>query len=256
MKKNIIKSFVVIITFLVSFYGRGILDSYFNITNSIQSDFLRVTYAYAWWIIPVIIVLWIFYGLKNIIKELKLNQSCGKGILWALIIASPMVISSSVLGKFNSDITFLAFIKSTIFAGFFEETFFRAFFFLQLFYRFKWGFIPAVLLNAIAFASGHLYQGSTMNETLGVFIVTLMGAAWFSWLFIEWEKNIWLPIGLHVFMNMSWILFHISETALGGMSANIFRAITIAASIIITIRFSRKSGGLKVNRNNLLINRS
>ena len=255
MKKYFIKSLAVILAFIVGFYGRGIIDTNFNITNSIQANYLRLFYAYAWWIIPSIIVLWTFYGYKNIIKELKLNQPFGKGLLWASIIVSPMIISSFIFGKFNSDITFLEFVKKSFLAGFFEETFFRAFFFGQLFARMKWGFIPAVILNAIAFASGHLYQGSSFNETLGVFIVTLMGAAWFAWLFVEWKENIWLPIWLHILMNMSWILFQVSETALGGMSANIFRAITIAASIVITIILNKRSGKLNVNRKNLILNR-
>lgn len=80
MKKNIIKSLVIIVTFLVGFYGRGIVDSYLNITNSIEINYLRLLYAYIWWIIPPVIVFWIFYGYKNIIKELKLDQSFVKGL--------------------------------------------------------------------------------------------------------------------------------------------------------------------------------
>lgn len=256
MKRNIFRSIIVISTFLIGFYGRGILDSHFNITNSIGINYLRLLYAYIWWIIPPVIVLWGFYGFKNIIHELKLDQSFLKGLLWAAIMVSPMLLSSFFLGKFNSEITFIVFLKKTICAGFFEETFFRAFFFGQLFARMRWGFIPAVLFNALAFASGHLYQGSSMNETIGVFMITLMGAAWFAWLFIEWKENIWLPIWIHILMNMSWVVFQMSETALGGINANIFRATTIAASIIITIIINKKSGGLRVNRNNLIINRN
>lgn len=256
MKKNIFRSIIIIITFLIGFYGRGILDSHFNITNSIEINYLRLIYAYIWWIIPPVIVLWVFYGYKNIIKELKLDQSFLKGLLWAAIMVSPMLISSAILGVFNTDLSLIVFIKKTFLAGFFEETFFRAFFFGQLFARLKWGFIPAVLLNALAFASGHLYQGSTMNETMGVFLVTLMGAAWFAWLFVEWKQNIWLPVWIHILMNMSWVVFQMSETALGGINSNIFRAFTIAASIIITIIINKKSGGLRVNRRNLLVNRS
>lgn len=256
MKRNIFRSILIIITFLIGFYGRGIIDAHFNITNSIQSNYLRVLYAYTWWVIPPTIVLWIYYGYKNILREFKLDQSFGKGLIWATVMVSPMLISSVILGKINSDLAFIAFIRKTFLAGFFEEIFFRAFFFGQLFARLKWGFIPAVLINALAFASGHLYQGNTINETIGVFLITLMGAAWFAWLFVEWKENIWLPVWLHILMNMSWVLFEISPNALGGVNANIFRAITIAASIIITIIINKKSGGLRVNRKNLLISRS
>ncbi len=256
MKSSILKNIILIITFLIGFYGRSFLDSFFEISNSIQLNYLRLIYAYSWWIIPPVILLWLLFGYKNILRELKLDQNFEKGLLWAVIMVSPMMIGSFILGKFNSELTFIEFIKKTFCAGFFEEVFFRAFFFGQLFTRLKWGFIPAVILNAVAFASGHLYQGSTINETMGVFIVTLMGAAWFAWLFIEWKENIWLPIWLHILMNMSWVLFQVSDTALGGMSANIFRSITIAASIIISIILSKRKGGLRVNRRNLIINRN
>lgn len=254
MKKAIFKSIIIIISFLIGHYGRSIVDLFFDITQSISSNLIRIAYVYAWWIIPTAIILSILYGYKNIFRELNLNKHFGKGILWASIMVLPMFIGSFILGNFNSDINILSFIWKTFLAGFFEETFFRAFLFGQLFRRLKWGFVPAVVLNAFIFASGHLYQGNTFGVTFGVFIVTLMGAAWFAWLFIEWKENIWLPIWLHTFMNMSWFLFDISETALGGIGANLFRAITIALSVFITIRFSKKSGGLKVNNYNLWLN--
>ncbi len=256
MKNKITGSIIIILVFLIAFYGRGILDNQFNITESISSYVIRIIYAYSWWIIPIIIALFLKYGFRNIVKELKLDQPFTKGILWASIMVIPMYIGSILYGELSSDIGWIILIKSTLLAGLFEEIFFRGFLFRQLFSKLKWGFIPAATLNAIIFASGHIYQGSTFNETLGVLIVTLLGGAWYAWLLIEWKENIWLPIGLHVLMNLSWALFDISDTALGGLSANIFRAVTIALSILITIYFSKKTGGLKINRNNLLVNKS
>jgi hypothetical protein len=256
MKNKVFKNIILILFFLIGVYGREIFDNAFHITTSISSIALRIVYAYAWWIIPSVTVQWRFYGFRNIIKEFKLDMPFGKGIFWAFVMVIPMYIGSLILGKISSNIILITLIKSTLFAGFFEEVFFRGFLFGQLFRKFKWGFIPAAALNAIIFASGHLYQGNSFNETLGVFIVTLMGAAWFAWLFIEWNENIWVPIGLHVLMNLSWILFDISDTALGGISANIFRALTITLSILITIYYSKKNGGLKITRKNLIINRN
>ena len=114
MIKNIIKSLIVLLAFLIGFYGRGIIDSHLNITNTIQSNYLRVLYAYAWWILPSVMVIWIFYGYKNIFKELKLDQPFGKGLLWAAVMVSPMIISSAILGIFNTELTFLVFIKKTL----------------------------------------------------------------------------------------------------------------------------------------------
>lgn len=88
---------------------------------------------------------------------------------------------------------------------------------------------------------GHLYQGVSFGQTTGVFIVSAMGAVWFAWLYVELD-NLWIPIFLHVFMNLSWTLFDVSDNALGGIYVNIFRAITIALTILITIRFHKKGG--------------
>lgn len=254
MKSNLSKSIIIIFAFLIAFFGKKLLFNFFDFKIIFSSEWLQIIYYYTWWIIPVVISLLFIHGFKNIIKELRLNQSFTKGLLWASVMVIPMYISSVTIGTLNSDITAINLIHLTLLAGFFEEVFFRGFLFGQLFRRFKWGFIPAVALNAVVFASGHLYQGNTFNETLGVFIVTLMGGAWFAWLFIEWNENIWIPIFLHTLMNISWILFEVSPNALGGISANIFRVLTIALSVFLTIRYAKKNGGFKINRKNLIIN--
>jgi hypothetical protein len=41
-------------------------------------------------------------------------------------------------------------------------------------------------------------------------------------------------------MNLSWVLFEVSPTALGGGTSNLFRGMTIALSIILTIQYRRK----------------
>ncbi|HPR61515.1 MAG TPA: hypothetical protein PLF35_11245, partial [Prolixibacteraceae bacterium] len=77
--------------------------------------------------------------------------------------------------------------------------------------------------------------------------------AWFAWLYVEWENNLWVPIFLHIFMNFSWIFFEVGSNALGGVFINIFRAVTIALTILITILYHKKNG-LKIKKRNLLIN--
>ncbi len=136
--------------------------------------------------------------------------------------------------------------------GFFEEFLFRGFLFGILFRKLKWGFIPASLLAEVIFGLGHIYQGSTLMETTGIFGITTIGSIWVAWLYIEWDKNLWVPIFLHTLMNLSWILFEVSNNALGGIYTNLFRAITIALTIII-IRYHKKRG-LNINRKTLIIN--
>jgi len=237
-------------------YGENMLYKLFDIKLILSNPALDIAYFYIWWIIPVLVSILLIYGVKNFFKELGLYKSIYKGLLWASVMVSPMFIGSFFTGKLVSNLSFLNILHGAILAGLLEEIFFRGFLFGQLFRKLKWGFIPAVALNAVIFAFGHIYQGNTMNESIGVFMVTFFGAAWFAWLYIEWNNNLWIPIFLHTLMNLSWMIFNVSENAIGGMSANIFRLSTIILSVIITIIYKKRNGGLSINRKNLFINRS
>lgn len=250
-KKIIIDSLVIVSTFIVSLYGNKILSSY--IPLNFQATFFKVSYAYIWWTLPTLLVLGILYGFKSIPKNLGLNKGLLIGFLFSMITVSPMIISSAIIGKIGNNLYFVDLLYKTFIAGFFEEYLFRGFLFGILFRKIRWGFIPASILGGLVFGLGHLYQGSSIIETLGVFAVTASGAIWFSWLYIEWDKNLWVPIFLHSFMNLSWTLFDVSNNALGGVYTNIFRVITIIMTIVITIRYHKKKG-LNIRRRNLIIN--
>lgn len=253
MKQNqLVNSIFVIIFFLIAIYGNRFLSSIISIEFS--SEYLSTLNFYSWWLIPIFIVTLFLFGHKNTLKVLGIDKGFIQGILFATITVSPMLISSAFLGEFSKNTNLFLILKTTFFAGLFEELLFRGFLFGILFRKLGWGFIPASLLGAMFFGLGHLYQGSTLFETLGIFAITAMGAAWFSWLYIEWNNNLWIPIFLHSFMNLSWVLFEVSDNALGSINTNFFRIITIALSIIITIiRF--KKHGLKINKVNLLVNK-
>jgi membrane protease YdiL (CAAX protease family) len=247
MKSNASKSILFILAFFIAIYGARL----FYIHIEFQSEILSLAYRYTWWLIPVVIITSYYYGIKNILKELCLDHGIKTGLISAAFFASPMLLGSAILGDLVTNLSLLDLLKLTIIAGFMEELIFRGFLFNQLFNRFGWGFIPAATLNALIFAMGHIYQGNSLGETSGVFIVTLLGAAWFAWLFIEWENNLWLIILLHTFMNLSWTIFDVSDNALGDWLPNLFRLVTIAISIIATIRFRKRRGGLIISKKNL-----
>lgn len=251
MRKQIINSILIVLTFILAFYGKNILNSYMSLTLS--TTFLKVFYSYLWWILPTLLVLGALYGFKNILRNLGLQKGLIIGFLFSIITVLPMIVSSAIIGTIDENLNFGTLIHKTFIAGFFEEYFFRGFLFGILFRKLKWGFIPASIFGGLIFGLGHIYQGSTFIETTGVFAITTIGAIWFSWLYIEWGNNLWIPIFLHTLMNFSWILFEVSNNALGGVYTNLFRVITIALTIIITIIYHKKRG-LKINRKNLIIN--
>lgn len=235
-----VNSFFVIIIFLISFFGKQLLSGLFPLL--ITNPWLKLLYFYAWWFIPVMIYLLFTFRQSKILYALGLNNNVLKGILFALGAVSPMLLSAPFIGSFNDQQTFISFIHSTVFAGFMEEFLFRGFLFGLLFRYCGWGLIPAGTLGAIIFGLGHVYQGHDIISVLAVFFVTAVGALWFSWLFIEWNYNLWIPIFLHVLMNMSWSVFQLDDNAAGGLYSNLFRAVTIAITVIITLKFKRTEG--------------
>ena len=93
------------------------------------------------------------------------------------------------------------------------------------------------------FGSIHLYQGHDLISSLMAFGVTFLGGLYFSWIYMKWNFNLWCPIGLHFFMNLSWQLFIIegNSVAAGGMISNILRLLSVAIAIIITNIYLHKS---------------
>jgi len=250
-RKSLILSAVIILTFLLAFYGNRIISPILDLSFSTLE--LRIAYFYSWWLIPTAAVTGLLFGFRGFFEHFGLSKGFVKGLLFSIIAVSPMLISSAAIGNISEDINLINILHKSLIAGFMEEYLFRGFLLGLLFLKLRWGFIPAALMGAVIFGLGHLYQGSSFWETTGVFLVTAMGAVWFAWLYIEWNNNLWVPIFLHVLMNLSWALFSVSSTALGGWYENIFRIITIALTVIITIHFSKKQG-FKVNRNNLFTN--
>jgi uncharacterized protein len=245
------KSLVLILTFIISFYGNKVSSEFINI-NFMNKE-LKIIYYYLWWVLPTLLSLGLLFNLKSLTECLGLKNDIIQGLVYSIVFVLPMLLGSSIIGSLIKDLSITDFLQKTLLAGFMEEYLFRGFLFGILFLRLGWGFVPSSVLGAIIFGFGHVYQGNNFVESLGVFIVTASGAVWFAWLYIEWENNLWIPVFLHSLMNLSWLLFDISENALGSALANFFRVITIVLSIVLTVNKNKKNG-MKINTKNLLIN--
>jgi len=251
-RQKITHSIIIILVFIISSYGSRVISLLFDFTP--PSIPMKIAYVWLWYLVPAALTSGILFGFKNIPLVLGLNKGFFFGLGFAAIAVSPMMISSAAAGSISNDLNPLIALHKTFFAGFGEEFLFRGFLFGLLFRKTGWGFIPASLLGAVFFGAGHLYQGSGLGDTLGIFFITAMGAAWFAWLYSEWNNNLWVPVFLHSLMNLSWLLFDMSANALGGWYANLFRILTIAATVIITIMHSRKRG-FNIRKDNLIVNR-
>lgn len=203
---------------------------------------------------PIYAGVLLLHPYRHFFYSLGLDQSILKGVLRSLFFTLPMFIGFAVVFEFNADITLNKVLVTVIAAGFFEELFFRGFLFGQLYRYAKLGFIPSILFGALLFAVVHLYQSQDFYTLVGIFAVTFLGALFFAWLYAEWDFNLWVPVCMHLFMNLSWLLFAVSDNALGGVYANVFRVLTIALAISFTVIYKRKRK-MEVNRRTIWIKR-
>ena len=177
---------------------------------------------------------------KNFCNSLGLSGSILQGAGVALLFTSPMFVGYAFVFDVNLNLSFTRLIQGVAAAGFFEELYFRAFLFGMIYRYTRIGFMPAIFFGALLFASGHLHQSTELSILIGVFISTFMGAIFFAWLYCEWKFNLWVPIFMHMLMNLAWMLYDVSGHALGGQSANVFRFITIGCAIIFTLIYKKR----------------
>lgn len=204
--------------------------------------------------IPLFIGVSLIHGLHKMAETVGLAGSVSRGFLFATVCTLPMLIGYALVFDFNSDITFTQIFTGAVVAGFIEELFYRGVLFGQIYRYTRLGFIPAIVLGALVFAMGHLYQSQDPSTLIGIFITTFMGAILFAWVYVEWQYNLWVPIFLHILMNLFWMLFSVSDNAFGGGYANIFRMITIAMVILLTVVPKvRRGQKVEINRKTLLM---
>jgi membrane protease YdiL (CAAX protease family) len=250
------RTILIIVTAFVIYY---ILHRYFQaglrnwisgLSGQHESSYLL---AYLLTGLPLFIGVGIIHPFKSIIRSLGLNGSLKTGIGFPLACTLPMFIGYAIVFPFNNDISGREIIVGAVAAAFFEELYYRGIFFGQLFRYSRLGFIPAITIGAIVFAVGHLYQSREISTMIGIFLTTFLGAILFAWIYAEWKYNLWVPVFLHFFMNLFWMLFSAGDNALGGLYANVFRVITIVLVIGLTVLYKlRKGEKFEVNRHTLL----
>lgn len=200
--------------------------------------------------------LFLLHRRRDIASSMGLSRGFGTGLLFAVTATLPMIVGYAVIGKFDRELSADEAITWIFIAGLFEELIYRGFVFGQLFRYARWGFLPAALLAALAFGSLHLYQGHDMASALSAFGVTALGSIFFSWLYVEWNYNLWCVVWLHTLMNLPWILFRVSTNgAVGDGWGNALRFCTIALAIGLTVVYKKKQGlPYCIKFNSLIIN--
>ena len=253
MKSNICKNLLMLLGFALYFIGRlaifpcadGQKHSFYHMTRPAFLDATDFRMLWNWFVafILMIGIMLLMHKPNKIWGELGLAdkrfcQSIGIGFLFTL----PMFIVNAICGEL--DFTWTA-IGISLMAGVCEEVYFRGYFFGQLFRNCRWGFIPASLITSLLFGLLHLYQGHDITSSLLAVLVTGLGGILYSWMYVEWNYRLWIPISLHSFMDVAWMILPVGEEgygAAGNIATNVGRAVTIILAIGATIYFKRKRG--------------
>lgn len=251
MTKTLRITLITAISFAVYF----ILDAlYFNdfreiLISKIGHRGISHIFAYLIFGFPLFLGVILMHGARKTAAALGLDNSIWKGFGFALICTLPMLFGYFLVFDFNREITINQILINVFAAAFFEELYFRGFLFGQVYRYTKFGFIPALILGALLFAFIHLYQSQELTTLIGVFLTTFLGAVLFAWAYAEWSFNIWIPVFLHLFMNLFWLMFSVSDNAFGGIYANLFRIFSLILIISLTIFYKCKNRiPLEVNR--------
>lgn len=196
--------------------------------------------AYSISLIPLIITLKILFPQKKLVNLLSLNRSPFIGFALAFTGTLPMLIGYflffQLIEKTNIESLFI----NTVSSSFFEELIFRAFLIGILYKYSRLGFIGSILLGSFLFAQVHLYQSKDTVEIIEIFTITFLGSILFSWIYMEWNLNLWTAIFVHLFMNLYWEIFNVSENVSGNLYGNLFKFTSILLIIFITIYYKKK----------------
>jgi len=188
----------------------------------------------------------------KLLSKFGLNGSLILGVAIGGLATVPMFVGYAFRFSLMRQPDLNSLLINTVSAGLFEELIFRAYFF-GLVYRYtRLGFIPAILATSLVFALLHLYQSQDPMELALIFTTTFLGSVLFAWLYTEWKFNLWVPMALHILMNLAWMLFNVDDNAAGNLYANIFRFFTIVLVIVMTVmRANKCRNSLRVNRKTL-----
>ncbi len=187
-----------------------------------------------------LLVVWLMFrtGVQGVLRVLGLCASIPRALVFAVIASSPMLLGLALTRSLTPHLQVRPLLFLTVLSPIVEEIEFRGFGVLQLKNRTGWPFWIVVWPSALLFGYGHVEQGGTLLESAGLFFLLTAGGVTFAWLAQRWQ-NLWMPVVLHVCMNLWWELFSVARTAIGGWFPFMLQNTTILLAILMTLYYTR-----------------
>lgn len=193
----------------------------------------------SFWICLSFLGLFVAHGFrpKALLRELGLLGQVGTGLGISFLASMPMLVTFAATSKINSHPVLGNTLLVAVFGPVCEEILFRGYVFRQLYRRAGWTFLGSIAVSAGVFGLAHLgglLGKISLGEAAGEIAVIAVGGAFFAWLLVRWDDNLWVPIGLHVSMNL-WCAIFACDEAVGSRHNNIGRVLTVLLAVLITI---------------------
>lgn len=177
-------------------------------------------------------------GVRGIFNELSLSRISWRGTGVMVLCTTPMLVGFALTRGLDPQLSLAALVFKGLLSPISEEVYARGFTFLQLYRRAGWPFWIAVLPQALLSAFGHIEQGETVRDQVGIFVLIFSGALIFAWCLHEWD-SVWVPFALHACMNLWWDLFSVSRNILGGWFPFALQQLTMVLVLCVTYRKRR-----------------
>ena len=173
------------------------------------------------------------------IRELGFVRRLPQGLAFGVAATAPMFIGFALTSPLASppvsvNTAYLAGVSPLT-----EEIIFRGFACGLLYTRARMPAWMAICLPGIIFGWGHVEQGAAVLEQLGLFFLIGFGGIVFGWFYLRWLQNIWVPFAVHALGNLSWEMFDVADTALGGWFPLTLQLVMILLGIVITLRWTK-----------------
>lgn len=173
------------------------------------------------------------------LRELGLRAPAGRGLLFAFLACTPLLLGPLAFGRLNPSLTPLGLLFSAGIWPLAEEILFRGYLFGQLHRRAGLGFWSAALLSGSVFGVLHLGQASVqrlpLSGEIGTVLLISAGGLFFAWLYVRWADNLWVPFGMHLFMNAAWDVYDLADNPLGGWLPNVLRVLCVVLALGLTL---------------------
>jgi len=211
---------------------RGLYERHsFYVPEGIDKLSGVVMCAFAVWILRKV-------GWQEITCELGLTASPLPALAFALVASSPMLVGFAVTRGVTPHMRTLPILFLTVLSPIVEEIEFRGLGVRNLQRGTGWPFWAIVWPQALLFGWGHVEQGQSFADMVGLMLLTGSGAVVFGWLVYRWQ-SLWFPIVLHVCMNLWWEVFSVSKTALGGWFPFVLQTVSILFAVGITLYWTK-----------------